>query len=60
MLGFGGNKEEQMPEEMVTIKKSEYTKLEKRSKWLGYLEAAGVDNWEGYSYASDLQIEEEV
>lgn len=28
-------------------------KLEKRDKWLSCLEAAGVDNWEGYDIAID-------
>jgi hypothetical protein len=28
--------------------------LEKRDKWLSCLEAAGVDNWEGYDIAIDM------
>ena len=34
----------------------EYTeRLEKRVDWLECLEAAGVDNWEGYSVAWDIK-----
>jgi len=43
----------------ITIKMSEYENLKQRSKWLGYLEAAGVDNWEGVEYANQLRTEEE-
>lgn len=28
------------------------------SEWLGYLEAAGVDNWEGYEHACDMARED--
>lgn len=28
--------------------------LKERDQWLSCLEAAGVDNWEGYDYAKDL------
>jgi len=38
-------------EEMITIKKSTYKKLQKESYFLGALREAGVDNWEGYSEA---------
>ena len=31
--------------------------LERSSKWLSYLEAAGVNNWEGSEYAHELQDE---
>lgn len=44
-------------EEKVTITKQEYDQLKADSKWLGCLEAAGVDNWEGYDYARELQNE---
>ena len=43
-----------MEEEMVRIPKSEYEQLQKDSNWLGCLEAAGVDNWDGYSDAIDI------
>ena len=39
------------PEEMVSITKSLYDQLVRDSEFLGALEAAGVDNWDGYSYA---------
>ncbi len=38
-------------EETVTISKKEYEKLLKDSRFLQALEAAGVDNWEGYEFA---------
>ena len=37
-----------MNEEMVTITKAEYDELMDRDEELTRLEAAGVDNWEGY------------
>lgn len=40
--------------ETVTISKKEYDSLIKRVDWLKCLEAAGVDNWEGYDYAREL------
>ena len=30
-------------------------KLEKRDEWLSCLEAAGVDNWEGFGIAIDMR-----
>lgn len=33
--------------------------LEKDSAWLGCLEAAGVDNWDGYDYARELRRNDE-
>lgn len=32
-------------------------KLEKRDEWLSCLEAAGVDNWNGYSMAIEIRDE---
>lgn len=46
-----------MNDETITIKKSEYDSLQKRSAWLGDLESAGVDNWEGYDFACNLRRE---
>ena len=40
--------------DMVTITKEEYNELCNIRSWLNCLEVAGVDNWEGYSYAKDL------
>lgn len=37
--------------EYVTIPLSEYLSLKEDSDFLAALEAAGVDNWEGYSEA---------
>jgi len=36
---------------------TENIKLQERSDWLSCLEAAGVDNWEGYDIAYDMQDE---
>lgn len=36
---------------MVTITKAEYDSLLDDREWLAALEAAGVDNWEGYGHA---------
>ncbi len=33
--------------------------LEERERWLCVLEAAGVDNWEGYEYAQELMYEQD-
>lgn len=46
-----------MNEDTVTISKTEYDLLNKRSDWLGWLEAAGVDNWCGWGYAHELREE---
>ena len=40
--------------ETVTIDKEELEELKERLRWLDALEQAGVDNWEGCSYASQL------
>lgn len=44
-------------EEMITIPKSIYDQLCKDSEWLGFLEAAGVDNWDGFDEARQLRDE---
>ena len=46
-------------EEMIEITKKEYESLLKDSGWLRMLEAAGVDNWEGYDIAKDYVLVEE-
>lgn len=48
-----------MEEEMITISKKLYDKLMRESKLLGCLEAAGVDNWDGYMVALDLFEEDD-
>ncbi|MDE8648091.1 hypothetical protein PXH69_24240 [Rhodococcus qingshengii] len=42
-----------MPEETITISKSEYDSLKEDELWLRALEDAGVDNWRGVDYAKD-------
>ena len=46
-------------EETVVISKKEYEMLLRAADWLGCLEAAGVDNWQGYDYAIELRDQEE-
>ena len=48
-----------MPEDMVMVEitKAEYDRLKEDSEWLGYLNAAGVDNWDGCSYAYEMKEE---
>lgn len=41
----------------VTISQEEYEELLERSMWLDALEAAGVDNWEGYDEAREIYQE---
>lgn len=49
-----------MEEETVVISKEEYESLLEDSLWLEALNAAGVDNWEGYSYAIEYFRDENV
>ncbi len=46
------------PEETVTIPKAEHQTLLQDSQFLRALEAAGVDNWDGYEYACGLSYKE--
>ena len=46
-------------QETVTISKEEYESLLEDSRLLGALQAAGVDNWEGYDNACELLDEDE-
>lgn len=46
-----------MDEETITITKKEYDSLIEDSKFVRALEAAGVDNWEGYGIAQDMMEE---
>ena len=39
--------------------KLEYSQLLQDSEWLNYLNMAGVDNWEGYSYAHEMKRDAE-
>jgi hypothetical protein len=47
-----------MSDDMVTIPMREYEQLLKDSDWLSCLEAAGVDNWEGFDVAREMWLEE--
>ena len=44
---------------IVTIDKDEYEKLLSDQRFLEALQAAGVDNWDGYSYAREIMEEGE-
>jgi hypothetical protein len=46
-----------MPEEMVTITRIEYDELVRAAEWLGCLEYAGVDYWDGIQVAERLRKE---
>lgn len=41
-------------EEMVEITRDEYDMLLERDRWLSALEAAGVDNWNGWDEARSI------
>lgn len=41
-------------EEVVTISKKDYDELVKDQEFLSALQAAGVDNWEGYDFAREM------
>jgi hypothetical protein len=47
-----------MDSEVVTIPKKEYEELLERDAWLRALEAAGVDNWQGFDCAQEIYEEE--
>lgn len=47
-------------EEMIEITKKEYIEFLENSRWLRALEAAGVDNWEGYNIAIDYYDGNEI
>ena len=51
--------ENTISEEMITITKKEYDELLNQIRFLYCLEAAGVDNWDGYDYAQELRDEDE-
>jgi len=46
-------------EDTITISKKEYESLLEDSNWLNALENAGVDNWDGYSFAQELLEEDQ-
>lgn len=43
----------------VTISLEEYEALKAESEFLNALEAAGVDNWDGYDYAREMLEEDQ-
>lgn len=43
-----------MAADTVTISAQEYAKLQEDQQMLQALQAAGVDNWDGYDYAREL------
>lgn len=43
----------------VTLTQAEYAALVEDAEWLGWLEAAGVNNSEAYEYALELRSESE-
>lgn len=46
------------PDGSVTHSKEEWAKIEEELDWLSCLEAAGVDNWQGYDDARAIQAGE--
>ena len=46
--------DEKIMDKFVVISKDEYKKLQKTDTFMNALEAAGVDNWGGYSHAHDI------
>ena len=42
---------------MVTITQEDFDSLCKAAEWLDFLEAAGVDNWDGYEFAQEAARE---
>ena len=44
-------------EETITIPKHIYDNLVSDADWLHALEAAGVDNWEGFEHAQEIYAE---
>jgi hypothetical protein len=43
-----------LSDDVVVISEDRYDQLLGREMFLGCLEAAGVDNWDGYSFAQDM------
>jgi hypothetical protein len=47
-----------MSEETITIKLSEYRRLNEVDEFMDFLQAAGIDNWDGYELAQDAMKEQ--
>lgn len=45
-------------DDTVNIPRGEYEDLLEQAEWLRALEAAGVDNWDGYDYAAEIYNKE--
>lgn len=52
-------KENDMENDTVTITVDEYIELQDIAEFMSYLEAAGLDNWEGYDHAIELMRNDE-
>ena len=61
MLGAGAGirRTKMSDKKTVTISSEEYKSLLEDRRFLRALEAAGVDNWEGYQYAFEDEDEDE-
>jgi hypothetical protein len=44
-----------MERETITIPKKEYEEMVRDQEFLRALEAAGINNWEGYGVAQDIR-----
>ena len=44
---------------MILVEEGKYNELLEMERWVYALEAAGVDNWEGYGFAQDVFEENE-
>ena len=44
--------------DIVTITKTRFDAISRKLQWLRYLEAAGVDNWQGIEFAQDMARED--
>ena len=44
----------------IEIPLKRYMELLEAERWLSFLEAAGVDNWEGYDIACEERAKEEA
>lgn len=47
------------PQKYLVVERADYAQLEADSAFLSNLEAAGVDNWDGYSIAREMRDSED-
>jgi len=45
--------------QQILVDRQEFEQLRRDAEWLRYLEAAGVDNWDGIEYAQKLRRDDE-